>query len=112
MYARFAACLFAISFAGAVAAQEATPDTWMHTEASKSREQVKAELAQARRDGGMRVFALHYDFAGKIASVKSREQVRADLIAARESGEYELINAEVAPLHRLPMATRVATRAR
>jgi ABC-type transporter MlaC component len=112
MTTRIAACLFAISFAGAVAAQEATPDTWMKTAASKSREQVKAELAQARQDGSMHAFALDYDFASNVASVKSRQQVHAELIAARESGEFELINAEVAPLHRLPMATRVATRAR
>lgn len=57
---------------------------------SKSREQVKAELAQARAAGKL-------DFAGQEVglpvipsrSVKTRLQVRQELAAARASGELE-----------------------
>lgn len=76
-------------------AQEATPDTWIaEAKATKTVEQVRAELAQARRDGSVHAVTPGYDFAARSASTKLRLQVRADLYQARETGELDALNAE------------------
>jgi hypothetical protein len=88
------ASVIAATFAGTALAQEATPDTWMNTSASKSRAQVQDELQQARIDGTIRFTSEGYDFVARSASPKSREQVRAELNASKESGEFDVLNAE------------------
>ena len=87
----FAAVAFAVVGASAIA-QEATPDTWTRVAAVKSAEQVRAELAQARKDGTIKFGGAGY--MEKISSVKSREQVRHEAVAARDSGELGAIGDE------------------
>ena len=105
------AVLFATIGAGAVA-QEATPSTWIDSAvASKSRDQVKAELAQARNDGTVHAGSIDYNFVAATAPTKTRAQVRAELAAARASGEYEVLNGEVHAFRPAPRSTAYAKRA-
>ena len=102
--------LFA-TFGGAAFAQEATPDTWLNgAVASKSRDQVKAELAQARKDGTINAVSVNYNFAAATNATKSRDQVKAELMAARESGEYDVLNNEVHAFGITPRSTAYAKR--
>lgn len=95
--------LIALFGAGAAVAQEATPDTWIAAGATtKSRADVQAELAQARRDGSIKAASAGY--LPRIASTLSREQVRADVAAARASGELAALNGEVYGLRAAPPA--------
>ena len=90
-----ATVVLAVVGAGSAIAQEATPDTWIDAAtASKSRAQVQAELAQARKDGSVKAWSANYDFVGRTSSAKSRDQVRTEALAARDSGELAAINAE------------------
>lgn len=95
-----------LAFAGATAfAQEATSDDWMAIPAVKSRAEVRAELAQARKDGTIRAWS-----AGYIESVKApktRAEVVSATLAARDSGELAAINGEVYRFSRVP-AVRLA----
>jgi hypothetical protein len=76
-------------------AQEATPDTWTRdARASKSRQEVRAELQAARKDGTINATSPTYDFVRRSPSVKTREQVRTELTEARFSGEYAAMNSE------------------
>ena len=80
--------------AGAVFAQEATPDTWLQTaQSSKSRADVTAELIAARKSGLTKSWS-----AGYMEPVRSnalRAEVRAQTLQAIRSGEFKAINAEV-----------------
>jgi hypothetical protein len=93
--------------ATSVYAQEATPDTWItEARATKTVEQVKAELAQARRDGTVHAVTPGYDFVARSDASKLRLQVRADLYKARETGELDALNNEAwnfASLRRSPV---------
>jgi hypothetical protein len=103
--------LFA-TFGAAAFAQEATPDTWISSAfASKSREQVKAELAQARQDGSIKSASIDYNFVAAANATKSREQVKAELMAARETGEYDMLNSEAHAFGVTPRSTAYAKRA-
>jgi len=82
----------AFSAAGTAWAQEATSDGWMRQEGGKSRGQVIAELAQARADGSLRVYALGY--VPQAQSSATRADVVAELQAARASGELDRLHAE------------------
>jgi hypothetical protein len=73
-------------------AQEATPDTWTQAAATKSVEQVRTELAQARKDGTIKAWSSGY--IEKVPAVKSREQVRAEVAAARRNGELDSFGSE------------------
>jgi len=88
--------LAALAFAvvgTAAFAQEAPPDTWMHAAPGKSRDEVRAELAQARTDGTLQKMKLGY--IDRIQqSTTSRDQVRAQALAARRSGEQHTIDSE------------------
>jgi hypothetical protein len=99
----FAAAAFAAVGASAIA-QEATPDTWTRVAAVKSAEQVRSELAQARKDGTTKAWSAGY--MEKVASVKSREQVREEAMAARYSGELRAIGDEA---HALVPSRRPST---
>ena len=83
----------ALAIAGTSAfAQEATSDSWMQAQSTKSFDQVRAELVQARKDGSIKFGSAGY--IEKVASVKSRDQLRADVAAARRSGELDAIDSE------------------
>jgi hypothetical protein len=73
-------------------AQEATPDTWTQAQSTKSVEQVRAELVQARKDGTIKFGGAGY--MEKVTSAKSRDQLRAEVDAARRNGELGSIGAE------------------
>jgi hypothetical protein len=84
----------ALLSAGSVFAQEATPDTWMNAGLSgKSRAEVSAELAAARKSGLTKSWS-----AGYLEPVNShllRAQVKSTTQQAIHSGEVKAINAEV-----------------
>jgi hypothetical protein len=81
--------------ATSVYAQEATSDAWIReARSTKTVEQVKAELAQARRDGTVHAVTPGYDFVARSESNRLRLQVRADLYKARETGELDALNNE------------------
>ena len=101
------AAVFA-AFGASAFAQEATPDTWMNTPATKSREQVQVELQAARKDGTVGATGPAYKWIERHAATKSRDQVKAELQAARESGEYEMLNAEAYAFGRTPRSTAYA----
>lgn len=96
---------FTLSAAAAapVLAQEATPDTWMKVQATKTRAQVQAELAAARADGSINAWAPGY--MERVASTQSREAVRAVTRAAIASGEVAAINSEAHDVD-LPLVRR------
>jgi hypothetical protein len=73
-------------------AQEATTDTWTRVTPVKSVEQVRSELAQARKDGTIKFGSAGY--MEKLASNKSRGEVREETIASRNSGELSAIGGE------------------
>jgi hypothetical protein len=82
-----------LALAGTTAfAQEATADTWQQVASSKSVEQVRAELVQARKDGTIKSGSAGY--IETVASTKSREQLRAEVSAARRSGELDPVQSE------------------
>jgi hypothetical protein len=89
-------------------AQEATPDTWMQAAATKSVEQVRAELAQARKDGTIKFGGAGY--MEKLTSAKSRDQLRAEVAAARRSGELDAIDSEAFAFAPAAPATTVLAR--
>ncbi len=101
------AALFA-AFGSSAFAQEATPDTWMNVASSKSRDQVRAELQAARKDGTVGATAPQYKWIERSAAVKTRDQVKAELAAARESGEYEMLNSEAYAFGPAPRSTGYA----
>ena len=74
------------------AAQEATPDTWQQAQSTKSVEQVRSELAQARKDGSIKFGGAGY--MEKLVSAKSRDQLRSEVQSARSTGELDAIDAE------------------
>ena len=85
-----AASLFS---AGAALAQEATPDTWLQVQSTKSRADVSAELFAARQSGLTKAWS-----AGYMEPVRShalRAEVRANTLQAIHTGEVKAINAEV-----------------
>jgi len=73
-------------------AQEATSDAWMNAASSRSSDQVRAELFQARKDGSIKATSAGY--MEKTVSVKSRQEVSAEAIAARHSGELAALGGE------------------
>jgi len=87
----FAALVLAVAGTSSFA-QEATPDTWQQVAATQSVEQVRAELAQARKDGTIKAWSAGY--VEKLTSAKSRDQARAEVAAARRSGELDTIDSE------------------
>lgn len=62
---------------------------------TQSREQVVAQLQQARKNGDLKVFSSFYNPAKDFKATKTRDEVKAELAQAVASGEYDLLNAEV-----------------
>jgi hypothetical protein len=95
---------FATALGGAAAqAQPVGFDPWMIEAVSmKSRDEVLAELRQARADGSIRATAADYDFAAASPAVKSRAQVMRELQEARATGEFAAANAEAHLFGRAP----------
>lgn len=80
--------------AGTAFADDITPDTYNAVPSVKTREQVQAELAQAKADGSIKVWSTTYNQFSNVRSVKTRDQVVAELKAAQASGEYAVLNSE------------------
>ena len=81
--------IVALSLVAAVSAHAESPtldDTsrqaWSQT---KTGEQVRTELQQARADGTTRVWSISYNPLLKAQSLKSREQVRGEVLTQREA---------------------------
>ena len=85
-----AASLFS---AGAALAQEATPDTWLQVQSTKSRADVGAELFAARQSGLTKAWSAGY--MEPLRNSALRAEVRARTLQAIQSGELKAINAEV-----------------
>ncbi len=79
--------------AGAALAQEATPDTWLQVQSTKSRAAVSAELVAARQSGLTKAWSAGY--MEPLRSSALRATVKADTVQAIASGELKAINAEV-----------------
>lgn len=74
-------------------AAEATVDSFAPS--TKSRAEVRAELAQAQRDGSIAVSSLGY--FEQLASVKTRAEVRNEAALALARGELSPIYGELSP---------------
>lgn len=88
-----AAATLALLGATSAMAQEATPDTWRDVALNKSRDQVHAELLQARKDGTTKAWSAGY--MEKLTPAKTRAELRNEVALARASGELSAINGEV-----------------
>ena len=75
-----------LSFAGLVSAQEATQPAW--PDSTLSRTAVMADLAQAKRDGSIKVRSITY--GQPAASTMSREDVRMALAQAQRDGSIQV----------------------
>lgn len=73
-------------------AQEATYDYPTSYSSNVTRAQVQAELAQAKRDGSMRVHSTSYNHMAAAKSLKTRAEVVAETLADRQ-GAAGAINA-------------------
>ena len=104
-----AAAALALLGSTAAFAQEATPDTWQQVQATKSRADVQAELAQARKDGSIKFGGAGY--IETLQSTRSRAELRAEVAQARASGELDAINGEVYAFQPQP-AVRLARNGR
>ena len=78
-----------LSLAAAVTAHAESPtvdesasQSWSQT---KTRDQVHAELLQARANGTTKVWSISYNPLQQAKSLKSRDEVRAELLAQRAS---------------------------
>jgi len=71
-----------LSFGSQAFAQEATQAAWAAS--TRTRADVMAELAQARKDGSIKVRSVTYGQAA--SSTQSRDEVRAELAQARAYG--------------------------
>jgi Domain of unknown function (DUF4148) len=85
-----AASLFS---AGAAFAQEATPDTWLQVQDTKSRADVSADLFAARKAGLTKAWSAGYMEPVRTSAL--RAEVKASTLQAINSGELKAINAEV-----------------
>jgi hypothetical protein len=76
----------ALSSAGLVAAQEATQVAW--PDSTRTRAEISAELAQARKDGSIKVRSITY--GQPAASAESRDEVQAELAQAKKDGSIKV----------------------
>jgi hypothetical protein len=88
------ALTLAIALVGAAFADDPTPDNYRDVPSTKSRAQVQAELAQAKRDGSIKVWSISYNPLLVAKSVKTRDEVQAELKAAQASGELSAFHSE------------------
>ena len=99
LFALLAATLATVA-AGPAAAQEATPDDWMHTASTAPAADAGAAQRQAQSALAGQTVRPMKMVAPPAASAPApvgltRAQVRAELQAARASGEWARLNAEV-----------------
>ena len=88
--------------AATAVAQEATPDTWINIEGTKSRAQVKEELAIARANGDLETIREYDVYDRSFRSTLSRAEVIADLQIWREAGLADLYRGEASPNYESP----------
>lgn len=83
-----AVALLSLAAAVAAHAESPTPDHYatMAFEQTKSRDQVQAELFQARADGSIKVWSTSYNHMAAAKSLRSRGEVVAEAVAANRSG--------------------------
>lgn len=75
-----------VLFAGAAFAEDGTIDNTYLSQSYKSRDQVRAELFQARADGSIKVSSTSYNPLAAATSLRSRDEVRAEALAANRAG--------------------------
>lgn len=83
-----AVALLSLAAAVAAHAESPTPDHYatMAFEQTKTRDQVQAELFQARADGSTKVWSTTYNHMAVAKSLRSREAVHAEAVAANLAG--------------------------
>ena len=80
------AALSTLGAASTVAlAQEATYDYPQAVTSNVTRAQVQAELAQAKRDGSIRVWSSSYNHMAAAQSLKARADVRAEVLSTNRA---------------------------
>jgi len=89
------ALTLAVALVGAAYADDPTPDNNQSVASTKTRAEVQAELAQAKRDGSIKAWSMHYNHLAVAKSVNTRNEVLADLKAAQATGELKAFNSEV-----------------
>ena len=78
-------------------AQEATPDDWIHTQGTRTRAEVRAELDRARANGELEHIRQYDTIDRNFKSTLSRAEVLADLEIWRRSGLAGLQRGEASP---------------
>lgn len=83
-----AVALLSLAAAVSAHAESPTPDHYatMAFEQTKTRDQVQAELFQARADGSTKVWSTSYNHMAVAKSLRSRDDVRVEAIVANRSG--------------------------
>lgn len=83
--------VLSLAAASSAFADDPTPDnTATVPMVAKSRDQIQAELFQARKDGTTKVWSTTYNHMTAAKSLKTREEVRAEVLADRGHGYNEL----------------------
>jgi hypothetical protein len=95
-----------VALVGAAYAESPTIDTYQSVASTKTRADVQAELAQAKRDGSIKVWSTSYNPLTVAKSVKSRTEVLAELKAAQSSGELSAFTSEDSGSAHLARAVR------
>lgn len=87
-----AVALLSLAAAVTAHAESPTPDdsaTMAFTQ-TKTRDQVQAELFQARADGSIKVWSTSYNHMAAMKPVRSRADVHAEAVAANRAGADSL----------------------
>ena len=95
-----------VALVGAAYADDPTIDNSHSVASTKSRADVQAELAQAKRDGSIKYWSTSYNPLALYKSVKTRDQVVGELQAARSSGELNALTGEDSGSAYLARSTR------
>ena len=84
----------ALAAAGAAYADDPTIDPYATAVSTRTRADVQAELAQARRDGSSNVFSIGYNPLTMTQPVKTRTRVLRELDTAQASGQLRAFGGE------------------
>ena len=93
--------------AGAAFAEDGTIDHTAHAQSLKSRDQVQAELFQARADGSIKVWSTSYNPLTVAKSLTTRDAVKAERVQGYDATWYGEDSGSFALQRQAP--SRVAT---
>lgn len=108
---QFIAGLTILTAAGSVLAEAPYPPEEQFV-STKTRAEVQAEVAQARKDGTLTISDANYPPEQHFVSTKTRAEVRAELAQARKDGTLTISDANYPPEpHFVSTKTRAEVRA-